>query len=123
MTWHKYSGTAEGVIAQYLPQYSTHSDQSSEIPIPRANSNISHWYEVQYAFVVNGKTYYSVDRHCQRLIPRVSIHYDPHDPASNIRGSLTSPWPVLAFTLIVGGFLVLIGYNSARTVAGPAARG
>jgi hypothetical protein len=123
MTWHKYSGTAQGVIAQYLPRYSIHSPPGSEIPIPRVNSNISSWYEVQYAFVVNGKTYYSVDRHCQRLVHRVSIHYDPHDPASNLRGSLTSPWWVLAFTLAIGGSLVLIGYNSARTVAGPAARG
>jgi hypothetical protein len=123
MSWHKYSAMAEGVAVQYRRHYSIDSHPTSEIPIPRVTSTTSPWYEIQYAFVVNGKTYYSVDPHCQRLVRRVPIHYDPHDPASNLRGSLTSPWPVLAFTLIVGGFLVLIGYNSARAVAGPAARG
>ena len=123
MSWHKYSAAAEGVAVQYLRRYASGSHPASQMPIPRVTSNIYSWYEIQYAFVVNGKTYYSVDPHCQRLVLRVPIHYDPHDPASNLRGSLTSPWPVLAFTLIVGGFLSLIGYNSARAVAGAAARG
>ena len=110
-----YAGTAEGVAVGYEPHYSIDSNTPSEIPIPRVTSTISYWYEVQYAFVVNGKIYYSVDPHCQRFFRRIPTHYDPHDPASNIRGSLTSPWSVLAFTVGIGGSLSLVGYYLART--------
>ncbi len=110
---HRYAGTAEGVVAQYHPHLSIVYPPTSQIPIPHVPT-ISDWYEIQYAFVVNGKTYYSVDRHCPHLVRRVPIHYDPHDPATNIRGSLTSPWSVLAFALGIGGSLVFIGYDMAR---------
>ena len=112
----KYAGTAEGLVVQYHSHLCIDSPDrppTSQIPAPRMSAMYD-WYEVQYAFVVNGKTYYSVDRNCPRLVHRVPIHYDPHDPATNIRGSLTSPWSVLAVTLAIGGFLVFIGYDLAR---------
>jgi hypothetical protein len=117
MTWHKYTAAAEGVAVQYQKHYSFDSRPTSDLPVPRAPA-FSVWYEVQYAFVVNGKTYYSVDPHCQRLVWRIPVHYDPRDPAANIRGTLTSPWSVLAFALATGGVLLLAGYALARTGRG-----
>ncbi len=115
MLMHQYTGTAEAVVVQYQKCYSSDSRPTPELPIQRVPSTSSHWYEVQYGFVVNGKTYYSVDQRCQRFFRRVPIHYDPHDPANNIRGSLTSPWSVLAFALGIGGSLSFAGYYLART--------
>jgi hypothetical protein len=69
ITMRKYAGTADGMVVQYQPHYSFDSPPTSQIPIPRVTPTISHWYEVQYAFVVNGKTYYSVDRHCPHVVP------------------------------------------------------
>jgi hypothetical protein len=115
MMIRKYAATAEGVVVQYEPHYDTGFRPTTELPLQPVLPlpTYSRWYEVQYAFVVNGKTYYSVDRHCPRLVRRVPIHYDPRDPATNIRGSLTSPWSVLAFALAIGGSLVFIGYDRA----------
>jgi hypothetical protein len=115
MTMHKYAGTAEGVAVSDEAYHDFYRSQpSSELPIQRGSVS-DWWYEVEYAFVVNGKTYYSLDPHCPRVVRRVPIHYDPHDPATNIRGSLTSPWPVLAFAWGIGSVLLLVGYDLART--------
>jgi hypothetical protein len=111
---HKYAGTAEGVVVQCETHHSVDPRPTSDLPVPRLSPTLSVWYEVQYAFVVNSETYYSVVPHCQRFAWRISIHYDPRDPAANIRGPLTSPWPVLAVALAIGGGLSLAGYRRAR---------
>jgi hypothetical protein len=121
-TMHKYAGTTEGVVVDYQWHCSVDSDPTAEIPIPRASATVSIWYEVQYVFVVNGKTYYSVDRHCEQVVNRMPIHYDPHEPATNVVGSLTSPWLVLAFALGIGGSLSFVGYCFARTGRQPSSR-
>jgi len=122
MTMHKYAGTTEGVVVDYQWHYSVDSNPTSEIPIPRVPPTLSVWYEVQYAFVVNGKTYYSVDPHCEQVVDRMPIHYDPHDPATNVVGSLTSSWLVLAFALAIGGSLSFVGCYLARTGRQPNSR-
>jgi hypothetical protein len=121
LAWHdwrtvrRYTATAEAVAVQYQRLYAVDSRPTSALPVPRVSPAFSVWYEIQYAFVVNGKTYYSLDPHCPRFVSRVPIHYDPHDPAINIRGTLTSPWPVLIFALGIGAILLWVGYNLART--------
>jgi hypothetical protein len=65
--------------------------------------------QAQYAFVVEGETYFAATRFREQVFDRVAIHYDPHRPATNFVGSLTQPPLILAWALGIGGLLSLVG--------------
>jgi hypothetical protein len=110
-TMRECSGTTEGVLVHYRPHVDFYSPPPPEIPLPREPTTFSVSYDARYAFVIKGKTFYSKkDRDSERPLGRVSIHYDPHHPATNFVGSLTLPWLILAWALGIGGFLSLVGY-------------
>jgi len=106
----QYSGTTQGTLVRYRPRLHVSNGPSPEIPLPSQPATIYTTYEAQYAFVVQGKTYYSKDTEDRQLLHHVPIHYDPHHPATNFAGSLTPPRSILAWALGTGGFLWLIGF-------------
>jgi hypothetical protein len=109
MTMHECPGITEGVLVDHYPYVSTYVPAPPEIPFPHQPPTFSVRYDAQYAFVVNGKTYYSVDRNCERPAGRMPVHYDPQNPATNFVGSLTPTWLVLTLALAIGGLLGLAG--------------
>lgn len=119
ITTHTYSAVAEGAVSRCRPYYTVTHDPPPDIPGQLPHASFSFWHEVQYAFVVDGKVYYCMDRQTEDVVARKPIHYDPHDPATNFAGSLTSPWLVLACALAVGGSLTFIGCCLAIAGRGP----
>jgi hypothetical protein len=110
ITMHECSETTEGVFVRYEPHYFIYVPPPPEVPLPREPPDFSFWYEAQYAFVVEGKTYYSNYRDSQRAPGRIPIHYAPEHPATNFVGSLTPPWLILISASGIGGFLLLFGF-------------
>ena len=110
MTMRECSAATEGVLVGYEQHYSSYSPPPPEIPLPREPVTFSTWYEARYAFVVEGKKYYSWNRVREPTLDRVPIHYDPRHPATNFVGSLTPPRLILAWALGIGGSLSLVGY-------------
>ena len=107
MMIHTYSATAEGVLAGYQTRSSTRRPPPSEIPLPRERPTFSVWYELHYAFDVDGQTYDAVVETREPMARRVPIHYDPDRPENNLVGPLPSPWPVLAWAVGIGVSLML----------------
>ncbi len=112
-----YSGTAVGRFD------SIHIGQVKMVSPPRerdvpsepvdAGPSFRYSYNVKYVYTANGKTYdasMTVDRVNQAL-DRVTIHYDPHDPAMNVVGAIAPPWMVLLFASLAGAFLCFVGYQ------------
>lgn len=108
------SAKAEGVLVRYRPHFSSYHPPPPEIPLPRQGTVFSIWYEAEYAYLVNGKTYSSVVTRSEQPVPRVPIHYDPHHPATNILSPLTPPRSILAYAMGIGCLLLCIGYYLAR---------
>ncbi|MDY0169219.1 MAG: DUF2007 domain-containing protein [Thermoguttaceae bacterium] len=105
-----YSATTEGVLADYEQKFSAHAPPPPEIPLPRERTTVTTWYEVFYAFDVEGETYYSVIKTREPTPRRVAIHYDPDRPENNTVGPLASPWPILVLAVGVGASWLLAGY-------------
>jgi hypothetical protein len=66
---------------------------------------------VQYAYIVDKKTYYAEVRTFDTAPARVIIHYDPRDPSKYIFRRLAPPGVVLAFAFGLGAFLMFVGYQ------------
>jgi hypothetical protein len=67
----------------------------------------------EYVYVVNGQRYYAhitVD-HRDEAPDQIAIRYDPHDPLTNVIGSIAPPWMILLFAAMVGMFLCFVGYQ------------
>jgi hypothetical protein len=112
-TWEtirRYPATTEAVPVDYKEAFTSHLSAPPEIPFTRRQTTFSILYGVRLAYIVDGKTYYSV-LDCEKVPSRVPIHYDPHHPESHIAGSLTPPWMILALALGIGAFLSFVGYQ------------
>ncbi len=65
----------------------------------------------QYGYIVGGRTYYARVGSADTDANRVTIHYDPHDPAQHVVGTVVPAWLVLSFALAIGAFLMFVGYQ------------
>jgi hypothetical protein len=76
-------------------------------------SSFRYSFNVKYVYAVDGKGYdaaMTVDR-VNQAPHRVTIHYDPRDPAKNVVGAIAPPWMILLFASLVGAFLCFVGYQ------------
>jgi hypothetical protein len=62
---------------------------------------------------VGGKEHHAhlVVDHIRQALDRVTIHYDPRDPATHVIGSSAPPWMILIFASLVGAFFCFVGYQ------------
>jgi hypothetical protein len=113
MTIRKYPAVAEGRLVDERAYFHFRDGMPGDenLPLPHERPSFSVRHSLQYAFVVDGKTYYARvgDGNVQNR--RVPIHYDPHQPEENLAGELTPPWLILIFALGVGGLLAFFGYQ------------
>lgn len=112
-----YSGTAVGQFHRIRVGDVKWVAPPRERDVPPGNvaggSSFHYTYDVEYAYVVNGKTYDATMKvdNANRAPNEVTIHYNPRHPASNIAGSITPPWMTLLFASLVGAFLCFVGYQ------------
>jgi hypothetical protein len=111
MAMQKYRGTTEGALVGGEPHLYTYIPAPSDknIPVPREPPSFSIYYDLQYAFSVDGKTYYSIVRDANTAERQIVIHYDPNHPKENVAGPLTSPSTVLVAVLGIGACVSFIG--------------
>ena len=112
-----YAGTAIGRLHRIRVGDVTWVTPPRERDVPPGNvaggSSFPYTYDVEYAYVVNGKTYdatMNVDN-ANSAPNELTIHYDPRHPASNIAASITPPWMILLFASLVGAFLCFVRYQ------------
>ncbi len=116
MTMRKYQGTAEGVLVGYQPHLESYipSRADDNLPGVRRRPTLAIRYDLQYEFVVGGKTYHAVVYDGYIDDGRLPIHYDPCNPEEHIVGPRAQPWIVLVSMLGTGAVLSLIGLYFRR---------
>ncbi len=112
ITIREYPAMAEGRLVEHRMHFHTTrlpGDENLLLPHPRFAGSIR--YDLQYAFVVDGKTYYARVHDGNLGNTQTLIHYDPRQPEKNFAGPLTPPWIILLWTLGIGGLLAYFGYR------------
>jgi hypothetical protein len=118
LTLSKYSAVADGrYVSSDLGDFKMVSvPDDRNLPLqPFIKTRFSYEFSknVRYAYVVAGKTcdaYMEVDEG-QEPPDQVPIHYDPHDPAEHVVGSIAPPWVVMLFAGGIAAFLSFVGYQ------------
>ena len=107
-----YSGTVEG------ERIAAGSDRGRAIPMPGGPDQPigkQVFYETltnaSYAYVVGHTVYYANVADSEAAPVRVPIHYNPHDPAYHVVGTIMPAWLVLVVTGSVGVFLDVRGLS------------
>jgi len=108
MTLSMYSGTAVGRAID-VSRYWRHNTSMPGGPGQRLGcvSRVA----VQYAYVVDAHLYHAQVDDAEGDIYHVPIHYDPHNPAQHVVGSIAPPWVVLIFAVGIAAFLSFVGYQ------------
>jgi hypothetical protein len=106
----RYPEMTRGVLVGYTIHSNAPNPPPPDIPPGRGLVSGDLIYKARYAYVVKGVTYYTEDADYGQLLPDMTIHYDPKNPATNIAGSLTPPGMILFWTFGIGGFALLIGF-------------
>jgi hypothetical protein len=113
---------AEGLLVEESEHFHTHGPAPGDetLPLGRERRSVSVRYDLQYAYVVDGKTYHALLHDSNVKARRMPVHYDPDHPERNVAGEVTPPWIILVFVLGIGGLLTFFGYQFGSPRTDPA---
>jgi len=114
ITVGKYTGETEGVLvrSEWDGLKVEPRPGARDLPISFLRKDrIRTLFDLRYAYVVGGTEYRAEVKNRDRVVDRVTIHYDPAHPADCLVGPLVPPWLSLVFGGLLGAGLLFVAYR------------